>query len=62
MQHIIPSVSRILAGTTQLNAANPFDYLVSLLRYHEEAAKAPADWMPWNYQDSVVRLTKVSSP
>lgn len=45
-----------LIHTAELNGANPFDYLVSLLRHHDELAKAPADWMPWNYWDAVARL------
>jgi hypothetical protein len=39
-----------LIYTCFLCAADPFDYLTQLLRNHEQAARNPADWMPWNYQ------------
>jgi hypothetical protein len=42
--------------TAELNGIPPFHYLVSLLRHSKEVAKAPAEWMPWNYQDSMKRL------
>jgi transposase len=42
--------------TAELSNVAPFDYLVALLRHHQEAADAPADWMPWNYRDSLARL------
>jgi hypothetical protein len=38
-----------LIHSAELNGARPFDYLVALLRHHEQVQDAPADWMPWNY-------------
>ncbi len=38
-----------LIHTAELNKANPFDYLVELLRHAGEVAKNPAAWLPWNY-------------
>ena len=32
--------------TAELRGSNPFDYLVSLLRRHDDLVKKPADWMP----------------
>lgn len=45
-----------LIHTCELNGANPFDYLVTLLRYPEQLRKAPGGWMPWNYLQALERL------
>jgi transposase len=42
--------------TAELNDVKPFDYLVAMLRHPKEIAKAPADWMPWTYAETLVRL------
>jgi hypothetical protein len=39
-----------LIYTSQLNDANPFDYLTQLQRHVEQVAVRPALWMPWNYR------------
>ena len=39
-----------LIETCLLCGTDPFDYLTQLLRNHEQAARAPKQWMPWNYQ------------
>jgi len=41
-----------LIHTAELNQANPFDYLVELLRNADQVAKNPAAWLPWNYVSS----------
>jgi hypothetical protein len=46
-----------LIYTAELNGIDPFDYLVSLLRYQKQVASNPAEWMPWNYQQTMTRLT-----
>ena len=46
-----------LIHSAELNGTSPFDYLVALLRHHEEVAVTPADWMPWNYQATLARRT-----
>jgi transposase len=38
-----------LIHTSELNDANPFEYLTELQKHAEELAKNPAAWMPWNY-------------
>ena len=43
--------------TAELVGANPFEYLVALLRQHDRVAATPADWMPWNFTDALARLT-----
>lgn len=39
-----------LIHTCELEGVNPFEYLVTLLRHHEELADEPGRWLPWNYQ------------
>ena len=39
-----------LIHTCFLCDADPFDYLTQLQRNHEQAARAPGQWMPWNYR------------
>ena len=46
-----------LIHTCELNGANPFDYLTELLRHLEELKQNPSEWMPWNYRDTLARLT-----
>jgi hypothetical protein len=51
-----------LIHTAELNSVEPFEYLVALLRHHEDVAVNPANWMPWNYKDALGRLTQGPSP
>lgn len=44
-----------LIHTCELNSINPFDYLTQLLKHADELAAHPADWMPWNYRDTLQR-------
>jgi len=37
-----------LIHTAELNAIDPFEYMVALQRHHEAVANSPADWMPGN--------------
>lgn len=39
-----------LIHSAELNGANPFDYLVELLRHPVEVAQSPAEWLPWSYR------------
>jgi hypothetical protein len=45
-----------LIYTCELNGVNPFDYLVELQRHPKEVAATSADWMPWNYRETLARL------
>lgn len=45
-----------LIHTAELGEANPFDYLVALLRHHELVADEPDAWMPWNYREAIAKL------
>jgi len=46
-----------LIHTCELNGANPFDYLTELQLHAEALKQAPADWMPWNYRETLLRPT-----
>jgi transposase len=35
--------------------ANSFDYLAELQRHAQELAASPAEWMPWNYRETLER-------
>ena len=45
-----------LIHTAELNAVDPFPYLVALQRHHERVLDNPAEWMPWNYNQTLSRL------
>lgn len=45
-----------LIYSAEINAVDPFDYLVTLLRHADQAAESPGDWMPWNYRPAVERF------
>jgi transposase len=42
-----------LIHTCQLCGANSFDYLTELQRHAQELAAQPAEWMPWNYRETL---------
>jgi len=45
-----------LIHTCELNGANPFDYLTELQRHTAALKSNPAEWMPWNYRETLARL------
>jgi transposase len=45
-----------LIHTCQLCGANSFEYLTELQRHACELAARPAEWMPWNYRETLGRL------
>ena len=45
-----------LIHTCQLCDANSFDYLSELQRHARELAANPAEWMPWNYRETLARV------
>jgi len=45
-----------LIHTAELNGVNAFDYLTQLMRHPEEVRRAPGQWLPWNYQQTLERL------
>lgn len=42
-----------LIATAKLAGADPFHYLNELQRHLDDACDNPADWMPWNYRDTL---------
>jgi transposase len=44
-----------LIHTCELNGINPFDYLSTLHEHAADASASPADWMPWNYRQTLDR-------
>jgi transposase len=44
-----------LIQTCQLCGINSFDYLIELQRHAQELAANPAEWMPWNYRETIAR-------
>ncbi len=49
-----------LIHTAELHGADPFDYLVALQRHADQVSRNPAEWMPWNYQETCARLASDS--
>ncbi len=49
-----------LIHTCELNSINPFDYLTELQKHADALCAHPADWMPWNYQDTLQKPTAPS--
>jgi hypothetical protein len=39
--------------------ANPFDYLLKIQIYSDEVKKSPKDWMPWNYEQVIAKLSEI---
>ena len=46
-----------LIHTCEHNDGNAFDYLTELLRHTEVLNQNPSEWMPWNYRETLARLT-----
>jgi hypothetical protein len=44
-----------LIHTCQLCGANSLDYLTELQRHAQKLVARPAEWMPWNYRDTLAR-------
>jgi transposase len=44
-----------LIHTCELAGANAFDYLTELQRHVAELKKSPADWMPWDFRETLLR-------
>jgi transposase len=49
-----------LIHTCQLCDANSFDYLTELQRHAQEVETKPAEWMPWNYRETLERTIPLS--
>jgi len=51
-----------LIHTCELNSVNPFDYLTELQTHANELSAHPADWMPWNYRDTLQKTQVTCTP
>ena len=51
-----------LIHTTELDGGNSFDYLTALQQHYKAVAETPADWLPWNYRDTLARLAMAETP
>lgn len=49
-----------LIHTCQLCDANSFDYLTELQRHAQDVETKPAEWMPWNYRETLERTILLS--
>jgi len=52
LAHCLTHARRRFVDVTVIN---PLDYLAQLLQHPNELAAHPADWMPWNYQQTLLR-------
>ncbi len=50
-----------LIYSAELCGANPFDYIVAVLRHRAAVDEQPSEWMPWNYTEALARLGEVDS-
>jgi ribosomal protein S27AE len=48
-----------LIHTCQLCGANSFDYMIELQRHAQELAAQPAEWMPWNYRETLAQTVNL---
>jgi transposase len=40
----------------ELNEVNAYDYLIEVQKHADEASRNPAQWMPWNYRETLGKL------
>jgi transposase len=52
---LVGDVYTALIVTTELHRGDPFHYLTALFTNYNAVAAAPADWLPWNYRDTLAR-------
>jgi hypothetical protein len=45
-----------LIHTCQLCDVNSLDYLIELQRHAQDLTTRPAEWMPWNYRQTLTRV------
>jgi transposase len=51
-----------LLHTAELGQIDPFDYLVQLQRHATHLKANPAQWMPWNYRETLAALNTGPAP
>lgn len=50
-----------LIYSAELCGANPFDYIVAVLRHRAAVDERCREWMPWNYTEALARLGEADS-
>jgi transposase len=50
-----------LIHTCELNGINSFRYLTELQRHSSDVKRTPADWMPWNYGETLARMQSLAA-
>jgi len=50
---VVGDIYMTLIHTAVLHGENPIDYLTALMAHAQAVAAAPADWMPWNYRQTL---------
>jgi len=48
-----------LIHTCRRNRVNPFDSLMALVRHPKEVCAHPAQWLPWNFRETLATVTPV---
>jgi hypothetical protein len=50
---VVGDIYMTLIHTAVLHGQNPLAYLTALMSHPQAVAAAPADWMPWNYRETL---------
>jgi transposase len=50
-----------LIHTCELNDVNSFRYLTELQQHSSDVKRTPADWMPWNYGETLARMQSLAA-
>jgi hypothetical protein len=51
-----------LIHTCELHDVDAFEYLTELQRHAEEVKANPAEWLPWNYRETLARTGRSGPP
>ncbi len=51
-----------LIVSAEFQGADPFDYLLQLQRHAATVEQQPAEWMPWNYRQTLLRTAAEAGP
>ena len=51
-----------LIHTAELNDVSPFEYLVALQQHPQAVALDPSEWLPWNYEATLLELRGRAGP
>jgi hypothetical protein len=57
----VADICMSLIQTAELTKKDPLHYLTTLLEHQQQVADSPAQWLPWNYQQTVAELEAVAA-